>query len=661
MKIKYLKIRNIASIESGDIDFENGLIDNETGMPSALFLITGDTGSGKSVILDCISMALYGTTPRVKSVNDSRNNTYKNNDGEEISVNNIRQYTRIGISWKDDCYSELSFTGNDGIEYLSRFSLGRTSHRNYRDPAWKLTIDNSDILDKRDDIKERIQQAVGLTFEQFSRMAMLAQGQFATFLTGKKEERERILEQLTATNIFSDYGDAISCIFKRVKDEKEVCVKLYEEFRKKILSDDARRELQTEQDEKKDLVCKLQTETERQRKRILHIEEILKAEKDITVLKAEEASLKAKEDCSDFREQTAIISLWDKTERERKLLSDKLDSTRRINSDIRTLQELKAEFLELSEDLSSRKEEARLHTKMLEAEQHWLETKEPLRTIFIDSSVIILNIQNYLNILKETEQKKKETLDGKAIIESLLKEVISNENAVKDKEQACGACQKNVKKKSEERDALNPGDLRKEIERLMNRKHDLQDLATQLAKAVNEKADTEKAKHDMEETSRLLEEHKEAAAKAVSECNKAEIEMKDAEERYLTMHLSVDKNFRELRNRLSEDHTSHCPLCGQSIADLLNEWNNEGYFSGLLSPLEEEKKKLTDTYYKAKRDSEEAVKIMNTTAGSLKEKVTDLKKREKCLAKTLSGINDKVKALDIPDSVNLTDIREYEL
>ena len=54
MRIKELHIRNIASIEKADIDFENGLNDSTTGTPASIFLISGDTGSGKSVILDGI-------------------------------------------------------------------------------------------------------------------------------------------------------------------------------------------------------------------------------------------------------------------------------------------------------------------------------------------------------------------------------------------------------------------------------------------------------------------------------------------------------------------------------------------------------------------------------------------------------------------------------
>ena len=103
MKIKRLHIRNIASIESGDIDFEKGLNDPYTGDPAGLFLIYGDTGAGKTVILDCISMALYRRTPRQNSVANRRQNDFLTAAGESLGVGDIEQYTRIGISAGDEC------------------------------------------------------------------------------------------------------------------------------------------------------------------------------------------------------------------------------------------------------------------------------------------------------------------------------------------------------------------------------------------------------------------------------------------------------------------------------------------------------------------------------------------------------------------------------
>ena len=62
MKLHQLTIENIASIEHAVIDFNADPLKDEH-----LFLITGKTGSGKSTIIDCLCLALYGSTPRMKA------------------------------------------------------------------------------------------------------------------------------------------------------------------------------------------------------------------------------------------------------------------------------------------------------------------------------------------------------------------------------------------------------------------------------------------------------------------------------------------------------------------------------------------------------------------------------------------------------------------
>ena len=201
MKIKELHLRNIASIEEADIDFEKDLVDGVTGTPASVFLIAGDTGTGKSIILDGISMALYKTTPRLKGVANQQSNEFKDAGGETIRVASLEQYTRLGIAPKDPCYSQVVFEGNDGKEYRATLTLGLMNGRadaegnkpvKHSTPSWKLTV-GTEEYSKDGDIRDMIDKAVGLDFNQFSRMAMLAQGQFAAFLTGDKKKREEML------------------------------------------------------------------------------------------------------------------------------------------------------------------------------------------------------------------------------------------------------------------------------------------------------------------------------------------------------------------------------------------------------------------------------------------------------------------------------------
>ena len=250
MKIKELHIRNIASIEKGDIDFENGLRDAISGETAPLFLISGDTGAGKTVILDCISMALYKKTPRIDGVANAMRNDYVNAEGETLRVASIEQYTRLGISEREECYSEVIFEGNDGMNYHARLSLGMQRSRKqlkHRQPKWEVKKGDNDWISGNTEVANTILQAVGLTFEQFGRMAMLAQGQFATFLTGNKSEREAILEQLTNTERFSKYGAAIKNLFDKAQAIYKQTQTEYETEKTHILDKEEKEKLLAEQ------------------------------------------------------------------------------------------------------------------------------------------------------------------------------------------------------------------------------------------------------------------------------------------------------------------------------------------------------------------------------------------------------------------------------
>ena len=120
MKLQKLTINNIASIEHAVIDFGSSPLADER-----LFLITGETGSGKSTIIDCLCLALYGGTPRLKGANARSNTSYDSARDEGISIIDPRQLMRRG-SVKADV--ELTFE-NDGIPYIATWEVHRAHNK----------------------------------------------------------------------------------------------------------------------------------------------------------------------------------------------------------------------------------------------------------------------------------------------------------------------------------------------------------------------------------------------------------------------------------------------------------------------------------------------------------------------------------------------------
>ena len=154
---------------------------------SGLYLITGDTGAGKTMLFDAITYALYGTA---------------SGSGRDDTMLRSKQ-----ADPKTATEVELSFTCH-GKAYRIRRVLGRerikrNGEREFaRSTECELWLPDGGVLTKTAEADSAIRQAVGLDAAQFRQCAMIAQGEFLRLLYAKTEERLALFRNLFATDVY---------------------------------------------------------------------------------------------------------------------------------------------------------------------------------------------------------------------------------------------------------------------------------------------------------------------------------------------------------------------------------------------------------------------------------------------------------------------------
>ena len=343
MKLKKLEIHNIASIEDAVIDFEAAPL-----AESNVILITGETGAGKSTILDAICLALYATTPRMN--NTEMDGKWQENETDEMDITDTLQLMRKNTS---EAYARLSFLGSDGNDYFAEWSverkrknLSRTwSLANLTHPEASPQPGNGKGSGKDNEIKQAIQTAVGLTFDQFCRTTMLAQGEFTRFLKSGNKEKAAILEKITNTEQYAKIGAKVYDLThnKYEKAMKEVDPAKQEQPMKPEERAALEERVKTIEEQLKALNAQLEAERKKA--------DWLLTEKNLldNQTKAQETLKQAQEAMGADAYKTMLQNVkdWDGTEDARKSLSAIDEAKRAMETAEKTIQQLQPQYMML--------------------------------------------------------------------------------------------------------------------------------------------------------------------------------------------------------------------------------------------------------------------------------------------------------------------------
>ena len=225
MKILSIKFRNLNSLEGDNlIDFASSPI-ADTG----LFAITGDTGAGKSTILDAITLALYGKVHRNKNV---------------MEVMTFGRTTSL---------AETTFDV-DGKTYMAQWTIWRANKKldgNIQGPVRKLSLKNEVsgkfeiIAEKIRDFDQKVDEITGLDYDRFCRSVLLSQGDFAAFLKAGEKDRSLLLERITGTEIYSRISKGA---FEKNKVEEKKLEQIQQQLQSlEILTDEEVADIKDEQ------------------------------------------------------------------------------------------------------------------------------------------------------------------------------------------------------------------------------------------------------------------------------------------------------------------------------------------------------------------------------------------------------------------------------
>jgi len=215
MKINKIYLKNINSFkDKHEIDFTINPLAS-----AGLFAIVGPTGAGKSTLLDAITLALFNQIPRFD---------------KKISKDFVASAGSILTKGERECFVEVEYSCKSG-SFVSKWWIEMNRNQNLNDYGMEITdLQTGQLLPlKKSEIPKRNEELIGLSYDQFIKSILLSQGEFAKFLKSGKDERGKLLEDITGTQIYRKLGKkAFEIAKEKEQDLKDLSTNIDTENRK---------------------------------------------------------------------------------------------------------------------------------------------------------------------------------------------------------------------------------------------------------------------------------------------------------------------------------------------------------------------------------------------------------------------------------------------
>ena len=198
--------------------YKNEIIEWDKIINEPIFLITGKTGSGKSTLFDAITYALYNKTTGGKDIASLRTKTALDKDKTQVNFD----FELSGKKYRIERTLAYLKAGNKNL------TSGKVALMQYTDE--KLEV----IASKEQEVKEKVEELIGLDDKQFCQIIILPQGKFKEFLLSKSSEKKETLRSLFNTYFYQKFVEQLQEQAKKLdsshKQKEKELITRFEQF-----------------------------------------------------------------------------------------------------------------------------------------------------------------------------------------------------------------------------------------------------------------------------------------------------------------------------------------------------------------------------------------------------------------------------------------------